>query len=223
MSELTIFHRIFDMVVRPAKFPTKKDAPILERPYRAQIHHAPDGKKVHISLPCARYGWWFIPLLFAIFGAIPTLILAWALGWGTTLDRYGMPSGMYWTATPMIIASVILVILIFILLRTAYPRISIIATADEVTIGKLKFNWEHLHGLRLGYMAGGKERELRQGPFHGLRMSYGPWGYDLPYMAREYYAAAYVVWVNMMLQTIDHVPFEGRVNSLEEGFKKDLF
>ena len=85
-----------------------------------------------------------------------------------------------------------------------------------------KFDWDNLGGLRLGYSAGGKEMAREQWGHTGLRMTYGAWGFDLPYMTPSYYAAAYVVWVNMLFDTIGKNP-DTMDNSPEEGFKKALF
>ena len=38
-----------DRINRPAVFLKKTDAPIWDKPYRAQIHHAPDGEKVKVK------------------------------------------------------------------------------------------------------------------------------------------------------------------------------
>jgi|TARA_B100000519_G_C14258826_1_gene446488 hypothetical protein len=217
MADLTFFHRIMDRINRPAVFLKKTDAPIWDKPYRAQIHHAPDGEKVKVSLPCARYYWVFLPYAFVLIGSPVILGAGFSMGFGFT--RNYTP---YWQPIPLLIALGIWAALFVLTLRIGYPRIVFEATRDGVTIGKYKFDWDNLGGLRLGYSAGGKEMAREQWGHTGLRMTYGAWGFDLPYMTPSYYAAAYVVWVNMLFDTIGKNP-ETMDNSPEEGFKKALF
>lgn len=223
MSEITFLHRLIDLVVKETTPTVRRDAPLLDQPYRVKIHHEPDGQKIHISLPCGRYNWVWLPYAFTLFAAVPFLIAAWSYGWGITTDRYGFPNGTYWSPIPLVLAIVLLVAAYIVVMRWCCPRVSIIATRERVTVGRYDFQWQELEGLRLGYSSGGKPRERTQFGWVGMRMQYGAWGYDLPYMLDGYNSAAYVIWANMMLQTIDHVPFAGRVNSIEEGFQKDLF
>lgn len=224
MSEITILHRLADLLIRQSMTILPRAAPLLDVPYRAEIHHQPDGQKVHISLPCGRYNWLWLPYAYIVFVAVPVVIAAIYWGIGIELNRYRAPTGnLIWSPLPLITVLVLLVCVFVAIMKWCWPRISIIATTERVTIGSFAFKWDELEGLRLGYSSGGKPRERSQWGFTGLRMQYGAWGYDLPYMVNSYYSAAYVVWGNLMLQTIEHVPFEGRVNSIEEGFQKDLF
>ena len=125
--------------------------------------------------------------------------------------------------TTIFVLSVAAVIVVFMVLHHfLLPRIKVTADREGITVGRYKFDWEHSEGLRLGYSAGGKERENKQLGYVGLRMSYGAWGFDLPYMVNGYYSAAYVVWVNMMLETIGKHPDE-MTNDPQAGFMKDLF
>lgn len=192
---------------------SKIDAPILDKPFGARVLHEPDGEMVKVSLPSTKRHIWIIPSLYLIIVCPTALVLSVIYGF----------SYRGWSAWPLFITFGVLALVLWGIWVLCFPRLVIEASREGVEVGEYKFKWEHLSGLRLGYSAGGKEMENRQGPYSGFRMSYGPWGYDLPYMVRGYYSAAYVVWVNMMLQTVDHVPFEGKVNSPEEGFKKDLF
>lgn len=218
MSELTFRHEIMDKLLKPAKFPMKIKAPVLVKPYRAHVHHEPDGEKVRVSLPCARYNWTWAPFVYLILVCPWGLWFSWSMGFAVHQRRFGG-----WDMWPMLVGIAVLAGGFYLLVCYTYPRIAFEATKEGVIVGQFKFEWENLHGVRLGYDAGGKERQMKQGPYHGLRMKYGPWGFDLPYMVNGYYAAAYVVWLNMMLQTVHLTDPEERINSPEDGFKKDLF
>ncbi|WP_037952998.1 hypothetical protein, partial [Sulfitobacter donghicola] len=57
--------------------------------------------------------------------------------------------------------------------------------------------------------------------YKGLRMAYGQWSHDLPYMVSDYYSAAYVVWVNQLLETIQTNP--ETVNDTAAGIKQQMY
>lgn len=52
-------------------------------------------------------------------------------------------------------------------------------------------------------------------------MAYGQWSHDLPYMVSDYYSAAYVVWVNQLLETIQTNP--ETVNDTAAGIKQQMY
>jgi len=219
MVEKDFWHKILDRINRPAIFPLKTQATYRDKPYRAEVHHEPDGQKVSVSLPCARQWWIFAPYLFLVLACPPILFTTVSMGVGLNY-RTG---SMYWNPLPFFIALAVCLVVLFLLLRIAYPRIMIVGTTEGVTVGKYKFDWDKADGLRLGYTAGQREISHEHFGYTAFRMGYGPWGFELPYMAANYFAPAYIVWVNMMLQTVRHVPDAERINNAEEGFKKDLF
>jgi len=219
-GDLTLWHAIIDTIKPERNYLAKSNAPIWDKPYRAKILHAPDGEKISVSLPCALYGWFALPYLYLIVTLPPVAYFSWMAGYWGRVSRGQWESG--WNPTAFLL-SVGAVIFVFIVLHYfLLPRIKVTADREGITVGRYKFDWEHSEGLRLGYSAGGKERENKQLGYVGLRMSYGAWGFDLPYMVNGYYSAAYVVWVNMMLETIGKHPDE-MTNDPQAGFMKDLF
>lgn len=211
--------KIWDVIFREAKFDTIEDAPVYNVPYRAKVLHAPDGELVEISIPCVRKTWWILFAPSAVLGLFLSIFFGITLGFGVdyALGR------TYWMPDKLLIFLVITTIALYFLYRFCYPRISIEASISEgIIIGQYGFDWDKTQGLRLGYSAGGKDHKHEQLIYDGLRMTYGAWGFDLPYMVHRYHAAAYVVWINIMLETVGQNP-ENALNDPQAGFIKDLF
>ena len=128
----------------------------------------------------------------------------------------------YFNPLPLILSIIISLGLAWVIWRLCFPRIIIEANRDGVTVGKYKFDWRALGGFRIGHTAGGVERENTQWLYQGMVIEYGPYGFDLPYMVRKYYAAYYVVWLNDMLATIGQDDKSG-THDPKSGFKKSMF
>lgn len=109
----------------------------------------------------------------------------------------------------------------YIVLREAYPRILIVAEKKGVIVGQYAYSWKHAEGLRAGYSVGGVERSKKQWRYVGLRMAYGQWGHDLPYMVNADYSAAYVVWLNNLLETVSINT--ATQNDPKAGIRQQLF
>ena len=109
----------------------------------------------------------------------------------------------------------------WVILRAVYPRIRIRADEKGITVHDRVYSWDKAQGFRLGYSLGGVEREDTQWRYSGLRMAYGNWGDDLPYMVRHYYAPAYIVFLNGLLENI--APRGPADDAAETGIKPVLF
>lgn len=208
-----------DKVFKEAKFPNIKEAPVYNIPYRAKVLEIPDGEKVKVSIPCARRNWWIIFPLFLFLVCPPIL----AHGFVSSFFINYRTGAVNFVPIQLGIYAVVLAVLIYVLHIFCFPRVTIEGTRAGITIGGYRFDWQKTKGLRLGYSAGGKPVEEVQFRWHGLRMSYGAWGFDLPYMPPSYQAASYVVWINMMLETVGQEDPETAINNPEEGFLKELY
>ncbi|WP_208352870.1 hypothetical protein [Pseudaestuariivita rosea] len=189
----------------------KVDVKPREMPNGAKIHAAQNGsdETIEVSLPTHIRTWWILPYVLAPF----LLYIAIVLGgiWGIvedswTQDNFGRSvyNEAYFTFQPMITLIIVFSGLLFLLYWLLNPRTRIIITSEVITIGRYCFDRKHTGGMRLGYsvQCDGETPLMfknRQMVFAGLRMSYGPWGEDLPYMVNKYHGAEYVMWLNGLI------------------------
>ena len=124
------------------------------------------------------------------------------IGLGLSTVSASWDRSAFFNPIPLSVTFVLLLLATYGLFRLAFPRICIRADADGVQVGDLFFRWEKVEGFRMGYSIGGVVRHANQYPFHGVRMAYGNYGEDLPYLFSSYYVAIYVVILNEMLASI---------------------
>lgn len=211
-------NRFLKAIDRERGYPLKQEAAVFAHPRGVRVLTQPDGNQFKVSIPTAIINWWVVPFLL-----IPAFFLViLPIGVGLSFVAPSWDRGGYFNPLPVLIALGIVVALSWITWRLCFPRIVIEATREGVTVGKYKFDWRALGGFRIGYTAGGVERENTQGLFQGMVLQYGSYGFDLPYMVRKYYAAYYVVWLNEMLATIGANDKTG-ANDPQSGFKKSMF
>lgn len=162
------------------------------------------GDSFTIVIPTARRTWWIV----AIFGLLALWSLALPLlvalsssdgGWNSR-GGYNEPN---FSVILFILGLGLLIGVSWSVWRWAFPRICITADHEAIRVHGRKYDWSSAKGFRLGYSLGGVEREDKQGPYAGLRMAYGPWGDDLPFMIRHYYAPAYIVFLNDALRVVE--------------------
>ena len=103
---------------------------------------------------------------------------------------------------PFVLGVAALIAATWVVWWAAFPRIRITADQKEIRVHGRQYGWDTAKGFRLGYSLGGVERTDSQGFYAGLRMAYGPWGDDLPFMVRDYYAPAYIMFLNQALQSV---------------------
>jgi hypothetical protein len=197
----------------------KKDATVFSHPRGVRILTPPDGNQVKVSIPTAIETFWMLASIAIFF--LASTIISTGLGLSYAISIWGQ-WGEYFSLLPLIFSIVITLALSWVIWRLCFPRIIIEANREGVMVGKYKFDWRALGSFRTGYTAGGEERENIQFFYQGLFIEYGPYGFDLPYMVRKYYAAHYVLWLNEMLDTIgqdDHLA----THDPKSGFKKSVF
>ncbi|WP_114964084.1 hypothetical protein [Tritonibacter mobilis] len=202
--------------------PQKQDAQVFAHPRGIRVLCPSDGERFRVSIPTALRTWWIVPFL-----AIPAFVLI-AISIGLLMSfvapgytSRGYTDG-YFTPVPLLIGIVVALAGSWFIWMQCFPRVTIEATPEGVTVGKYCFDWRAIEGFRIGYTAGGIERENTQLGFQGLVLGYGPYGFDLPYMVRKYYAAYYVIWLNDMLDTIGKDANAG-AHDPKSGFKKAMF
>jgi len=212
----------FAMRINPAKAYELKDAPVRPYPRFAELKDFEPGTRFKATIPTALRTWWFVGILAVI--ALWVIFIPLGFSWGIDLGgydnrgRFTQPSVSY---GPVMIMAIVLVALSWAILRAVFPRIVIEADKDEILVGKYRYGWNNAAGMRVGYSIGGVERSNEQWKFCGLRMAYGQWGHDLPYMASGYYSVAYVAWINQLLETIKH-DMES-VNDAAAGIKQQMY
>lgn len=181
-----------------------------------------DGKRFSITIPTARRSWWFWSLLFLaiMWLMIAPLIFTWSINvpFYDNRGRYYSASFNYGT---FLFGLAVLIGVTWLVWWRAFPRIKITADHQAVQVHNRIYPWSEIQGFRLGYSLGGVEREAKQGPYSGLRISHGPWGDDLPFLVRHYYAPAYVLFLNDALQSIQ--PRDTADAMAEAGIKPAMF
>ncbi len=79
----------------------------------------------------------------------------------------------------------------------AYPNVKVIATKQGIKFGNLLLNRQYYGGVAIGY-----DRRSKEGPAYSqLRIIYGPWGEDTPYMLKSYKAKMILSWINLMIDS----------------------
>lgn len=210
----------------PKKFIIQQDAAIRPYPRFANLSEISKGESFTASIPTVIKTWW----LFGLFAIVALWLIVPPIGITmgfveATYDNRGRYIQGYFNPMPLVITVGVLLAITYGILRAIFPRILITATRDGISVGKYRYSWDNAEGLRAGYSVGGVEKSDEQGFFwfkyKGLRMAYGQWSHDLPYMVSDYYSAAYVVWVNQLLETIQTNP--ETVNDTAAGIKQQMY
>lgn len=178
-----------------------------------------EGQRFTITVPTARRTWWVVALV-AVIGlwvALTPVIFFASFSGGYINRSYVEPYfnpllfGLY--LLPLLAAT-------WAAWWWAFPRIRISADHEFIRIRGRQYDWDRARGFRLGYSLGGVERQDKQGPYSGLRMAYGPWGDDLPFLVRNYYAPAYVLFLNDALKAIEP---RTATSAADNGIKPVMF
>ena len=212
--------------INPPRRFSQTDASIRPHPRFANLSEFTEGVSFTASIPTVIKTWWVVGLIgiLALWSvAVPTLIVWSAIGWYT--DSRGNFYEASFSYTTFLFGIAILLGLSYVILRAIFPRIIITASRDGISVGKYRYSWDRAEGLRAGYSVGGAEKSHEEGflwfKYVGIRMAYGQWSHDLPYMVGDYYSAAYVVWVNQLLETIQTNP--ETVNDAAAGIKQQMY
>ena len=207
--------------INPPRKYSQTDATIRPHPRFADLSEFSKGESFTASVPTVIKTWWVVGL----FGILALWIIFVPVGIGFSIVAPTWERNGYFNPLPIIIMIGVLIVATYAILRAIFPRIAITATRDGISVGKYRYSWDNAEGLRAGYSVGGVEKSDEQGFFwfkyKGLRMAYGQWSHDLPYMVSDYYSAAYVVWVNQLLETIQTNP--ETVNDAAAGIKQQMY
>lgn len=159
-------------------------------------------------------------MLFATF--LIGVPLAWTLG-------VAMRSSPF---APFNVGAALITMLIFIggtvfsFFKT-HPWVKLVATPDYIQVGGKFYDRQHYGGIRLGYEINLKGGGALSNSFEdvfgnrvGLRLGYGLWGEDLPYMVDKYHSNEIVLWLNMIISATQQPPVGP---SMEHGARTQRF
>ena len=183
------------------------------------------GERFVATIPTAVRTWWIVGLLAIAaiwFFGIPLAgwwaWIPWKIEW---VQGRNIETGGYLSKFRILIALSVFAALSHLIWRLIFPRIIISADQTGIKIDRFTYSWEDAAGFRMGYAAGGVERDEKQLWYHGLRFANGPYGDDLPYMVSNYYIPVYVVLLNQLLELV-HVDGSGVANQ-NEGIKQEMY
>lgn len=183
------------------KYQNTREVPIRPRPRFMKVESR-DEQSFSVTIPTARRTWWAVCLVLIVgvwFFFTPMLFyMSWE-GESYTNTGYD-PGGL--NAPLFFFLLMVLVGISYILWRIAFPRIRIAAKDGKMTVYNRQYDLAIAQGFRDGYSLGGVERSAKQGLYSGLRVHYGRWGDDLPFLVRSYYAPAYIVFLNRALTDV---------------------
>lgn len=170
-----------------------------------------------LSIRCVRQFWWWAgPTAAAVFSGfvIPFAVVLIFASFDTEANAIG------WILLFACIFG------LFISYQTTRVWLEIIIHKDKISVGNRVFDRAHTSGFRTGYSIdtedGLKNDFMDQSMgFSGLRLSYGPWGEDLPYLVNKYHSAEILVWLNAIMDNVGKP--EPAAQDLEAGRKKDTF
>ncbi|WP_157946891.1 hypothetical protein [Thalassobius sp. I31.1] len=104
------------------------------------------------------------------------------------------------------------------------PWVKIVVTPNTIRYGSRFFHREFHDGMRLGYSTNETDlkNKLLEGSFGtvAMRLTYGRWGEDLPYLVNKYHADEIVIWMNEIINSVGapidvrHDPYAGEKSEL---------
>lgn len=179
--------------------------PVRSSPKGTRVETQSEGS-VTLCFKAAIRFWWPLPYAVIVCAVVVGLPLGWILG-ATLRSPFEPYNGgpLFWTIAIFAAATVAS-------FRLTRPWVKLVANKRYIHIGPYYFDRDHYGGMRVGY-------ELQTGAsvlkndFHDLsiglqaiRLTYGPWGEDLPYLVNGYHANAIVLWLNLMIASVDEPP-----------------
>lgn len=212
----------FVLRVNPPRKYSTEDAARRPHPRFANLITFAKGEGFKASIPTVLRTWWIVGILAIISLWVICIPLGVSLGIvGPAWDNRGNFTDPHFSPVPLLVTIAILLAVSYGILRVIFPRIIIEADRQKITVGKFRYSWNHAQGLRVGYSVGGVEKTSKQWKFTGLRMAYGEWSHDLPYLVNDYYSAAYIVWVNQLLETVQTNTVA--VNNPQAGIRQQMY
>lgn len=145
--------------------------------------------------------WWMLPYVLlgiTAFGSLPLGLFI-----GTYMNPSGYAAGFnqFFSASLFWTPVVLLGLTIFSWYATT-PWVTVVANRKHILVGPYYFSRDHYSGVRIGYEIQTTSGILKNGfddlslGLQGIRVGYGPWGEDLPYLVNKYHASEIVLWLN---------------------------
>lgn len=170
-------------------------------------------EKARIRVKSAiRYWCWVLPGALSIASLLIGIPLGAAIGYSIFEDnpnswQLNPVSYMVWGS--IITTGLFIAVAVYSFFAT---RPWVLITIDPKTIryGSYKFDRRYHEGMQIGYETG--ETELKNSFFdqsfgaQTLRLTYGPWGEDLPYLVNSYHAPEIVIWMNRIIENVGAPP-----------------
>jgi hypothetical protein len=174
---------------------------------KGTIVEAQSDDSVTLRFRAALRTWWVLPYIMlpiTIVGSIPL---------GLFIGTYMNPVNMFqhqsaWQGyfnTALWGTPVAMVIATYLVWRWTQPLVKVVANRQYIQVGSQYFERENYGGMRLGYEIE-TSMGLLKNDFHdlsiglqGIRLSYGRWGEDLPYLVNSYHANEIVLWLNVKI------------------------
>lgn len=145
--------------INPPRKYSLTDAAIRPHPRFADLSEFSKGESFTASIPTVIKTWWVVGLfaIVALWIVLPPIGITMGFIEGF-YDNRGRFTRGYYNPMPIIITIGVLLATTYATLRAIFPRITITATRDGISVGKYRYNWDNAEGLRAGYSVGGVEK-----------------------------------------------------------------
>ena len=177
------------------------------------------------TVPAMRTGWWWKILLFIVIG-IPVLgALSTGLGFYQEEERVFRNTTMVWKFSigrAIFWGIVLFGGTIFALWKSIYKKLKISVTPTRLKVNEFLFDRQHNPRFGIGFTEKGGNAFNPAMAFTGLqtvRVQYGQWGENLPYLIPELWAVEYLTWANTFLDKVQ-VPKQA---TIKDGHRKQAF
>lgn len=204
--------------------------PVRQTPKGTRIEAEAPGS-ITIRFKAVIRTWWILPWLLipgTIFLSLPTGLFI-----GIYLNPfngfYSQGAWQSWQSFWVLVTPLLFLAATIISYRLTHLWVKLVATPNHIQVGPYYFDRTKYGGMRLGYEITGKSAEsMLKNDFHdisigmqALRLSYGLWGEDLPYLVNKYHANEIVLWLNIMIARTIAKP--AGATDIETGQRKQVF
>lgn len=104
--------------------------------------------------------------------------------------------------------------------------LTVLVRKDQMRVGAKVYDRKYVSGFSIGYSLKTDDKALMNDfkdqtlGLSGLRLRYGRWGDDIPYLVNQYHAAEIVIWANEIIASVgapapkEHDPKAGRTKDM---------